>query len=214
MVDMGSLSSTPENRSVGLRTPVQAYREQPMREVPHYERRQPLRHVSRLRKVLENDRKQPMQHISRSRKELRNLGNVATLDETTSSEEEPWWSNEYDHESSEDAKSQDTATHSKISSEKLPSMQSLVKKEIERRPGHYDLSKALQQYYINLRRSNSLRSSSQDGNFLLLQDTLKEDAFRDIMGDSKIDWKPSKILGTCANGKVILWEKVLSNGSV
>ena len=185
-----------------------------MREVPDNERRQPLRNVSRSRKVLENERKQPMRHISRSRKELRNLGCVAALDETTSSEEEPWWSNEHNHESSEDATSQGTATHSKISSEKLHSMPSLVKGEMKRRPRHDDLSKALQQYYINLRRGNSARSSGQDGNFLLLQDTLKEDVFRDLMGDSKTDWKPSKILGTGANGKVILWEKVLPNGSV
>lgn len=214
LVDMRSLSSTPENRSVGLRTPVQAYRKKPMREVPNNERRQSLRHVSRSRKVLENERKQPMRHISRSRKKLRNPTNVAALDENNSSEEEPWWSNEHDHESSEDATFQDTTTHSKISSEKLPSMPSLVKREMERRPGHDDLSKALQQYYINLRRGNSTRSSGQDGNFLLLQDTLKEDVFRDLMGDSKTDWKPSKILGTGANGKVIVWEKVLPNGSV
>lgn len=77
-----------------------------------------------------------------------------------------------------------------------------------------NISKAVQQYYLNASRSDSINSPGQDGSASLLMRVLKDDVQKDRRCERRDSWKAGAVLGTGAFGKVILWERVLEDGSV
>lgn len=79
---------------------------------------------------------------------------------------------------------------------------------------HGEVSNAIREHFFNKRRSDSPKNLGQDSRVSLVKNTLKEDALQDIKGDKRIGWRPGKALGAGLLGKVILWEKVLHDGSV
>lgn len=76
------------------------------------------------------------------------------------------------------------------------------------------ITEATEQYYLNLRRGDSLRAPGEGVRQSFLEDVLKKDA-KKTTGDGKgSGWKPVRQLGQGSYGTVILWEKASRNGPV
>lgn len=74
------------------------------------------------------------------------------------------------------------------------------------------INEATEQYYLNLRRGDSLRAPGEGVRKSFLEDVLRKDAKKTTGDGQGSRWKPGRQLGQGSFGTVILWEKASRNG--